>query len=142
MASELYPVEKQQSGKLTTQLTMLTVESNRKDDLIANLQAENISILQTIENLNFQIITLDNEKIALSEKLANTVLEPETKIVDFSSFTKMLLSDAIETGSNSCSIGEIKFRRSSIKNIYLLITKYQKDLFTREILKQPIPKNW
>lgn len=46
---------------------------------------------------------------------------PRKKPLTFEKFSTYLMSRATKTGSNSYAIGELRFRRSGLKNIYLII---------------------
>ena len=79
--------------------------------------------------------TIKDLRQSLTElELLNSLpqLNNRPRVIDFLSFSEMLLMDATQTGSNSYSLGELKFRRSDLKNIYLLITNFDKYLFVKE----------
>jgi hypothetical protein len=97
----------------------------------------------TIKDLQFNLDTFTQEKEgflklidnqrAKIEELDLLSIDKRPCLIDFSSFCDLLLTDAIVTGSNSLSLGELHFRRSGIKNWYLLLTKFQTQLFVTPI---------
>jgi len=94
---------------------------NREIDTLKNsLKSSNYekqALLDTIQNLKTQIETLD-------KKL--------TFLWSFNDFAKFMLTNSRKSGSNSYKMGEIAFRRSDLKNIYLII----KELLDQDIFEE------
>jgi hypothetical protein len=83
------------------------------NSLLVSKQIEDNFTKETIINQKEEIQRLELE-IAFAKGINK---RPFT----FEEFSEYMLSKARKTGSNSCKIGEIAFRKTSLKNIYLII---------------------